>query len=148
MDTTPAEAVQVITLPKTGHKTNEVARQPKLGRFSDLRVYQRFQETSGYIRRPGSGRWRMGSGRDDRFVVTSTLRNWLSNAIELRQKLLEVCNVSINQRTFRKGLDEAGLTAYHPAISTKLTTASRQARRQFITDHLNYVYDYWPAVMP
>ena len=147
MDTTPAEAAQVIALLEAGHNQSEVARRLNLSRYSVRRVYQRFQETGGYIRRPGSGRRRTTSERDDRFLVTRSLRNRQLNAVQLGQQLREVRNVSISRWTVRRRLGEAGMTSHRPANGPKLTTAHRQARLQFAREHLNWTYDQWRAVM-
>lgn len=50
MDTTPAEAAQVIALLEAGQNQSEVARQLNLSRYSVRRVYQKFRETVGYCR--------------------------------------------------------------------------------------------------
>lgn len=147
MDTTPAEAAQVIALLEAGHNQSDVARRLNLSRYSVRRVYQRFQETGGYIRRPGSGRQRRTSERDDRFLVSRSLRNRQLNAVQLGQELQEVRNVSISRWTVRRRLGEAGLTSHRPANGPKLTTAHRQARLQFAREHLNWTYEQWRSVM-
>jgi transposase len=38
-------------------------------------VYQRYEETGLITRRPGSGRKRVTTQRDDRFLVSTSLRN-------------------------------------------------------------------------
>lgn len=147
MDTTPAEAAQVVALLESGLNQSEVARQLNLSRYSVRRVYQRYQETGGYVRRPGSGSQRKTSERDDRFLVTQSLRNRHLNAVQLAQQLHHVRNVSVSRWTVRRRLAEQDLTAHRPANGPKLTTAHKQARLQFARSHLNWTYEQWSSVM-
>lgn len=72
--TTSDEAAQVVALIQSGRNQSQVGRQLNLSRSAVRRVY-RFLETGSYHRRRGSGRHRVTSRRDDRFVVTTALRN-------------------------------------------------------------------------
>ncbi|VVC31897.1 Ribonuclease H-like domain,Winged helix-turn-helix DNA-binding domain,Homeobox domain-like,Paired [Cinara cedri] len=71
MDTTANEAAQVVALMESGMRQCDVARQLNLSRFAVRRVFQRYQETGGFIRRHGSGRQRCTTDRDDRFIVST-----------------------------------------------------------------------------
>jgi hypothetical protein len=59
-------------------------------------VYQRYEETGLITRRPGSGRKRVTTRRDDRFLVSTSLRNRHTaaprTAQELRELLLQEWN--------------------------------------------------------
>ncbi|KAJ4431312.1 hypothetical protein ANN_19909 [Periplaneta americana] len=72
------------------------------------RVYLRFRETRDYSRRPGSGRKRVTSARDDHFIVLNTLRNRHSTAIETRTAFQKIRQVNVSERTVRGRLDECG----------------------------------------
>lgn len=147
MDTTPEISAQVVALIEAGHNQSQVARQLNLSRYAVRRVYQRYQETGSYSRRRGSGRKRATSHRDDRFLLTSSLRNRRLNAVQLGQQLQEVREVEISRWTVRRRLAEGGLTAHRPAIGPKLTPAHRQARLQFAREHLNWTMNQWGTVL-
>ncbi|KAJ4451815.1 hypothetical protein ANN_03289 [Periplaneta americana] len=84
-------------------------------RLTVQRVYHRFRETGGYSRRPGSGRKRVTSARDDHFIVLNTLRDCHSTAVETRlQKIRRV------KRTVRRRLDECALNSRRPAEGPEL----------------------------
>lgn len=89
MDTTPEVAAQVVALIESGLNQSQVARQLNLSRYSVRRVYQRYQATDGYQRRQGSGRPRATTERDNRFLMTMSLRNRRLNAVQLGQRLQE-----------------------------------------------------------
>lgn len=147
MDTTPEVAAQVVALIESGLNQSQVARQLNLSRYSVRRVYQRYQATGGYQRRQGSGRPRATTERDNRFLMTMSLRNRRLNAVQLGQRLQEAREVEVSRWTVRRRLREGGLTAHRPANGPKLTPAHRQARLQFAREHLNWTEEQWRTVL-
>lgn len=147
MDTTADEAAQVVALLQSGMRQCDVARQLNLSRFAVRRVYQQFLETSGYIRRRGSGRRRCTSERDDRYIVSMSLRNRFSNAVELQQRLRDVRRTTVSTSTVRRRLGEKNIAACRAATGPKLTTRHRQARLQFAREHVDWSFDQWRAVL-
>lgn len=147
MDTTPEVAAQVVALIESGLNQSQVARQLNLSRYSVRRVYQRYQATGGYQRRQGSGRPRATTERDNRFLMTMSLRNRRLNAVQLGQRLQEAREVEVSRWTVRRRLREGGLTAHRPATGPKLTPAHRQARLQFAREHLNWTEEQWRTVL-
>ena len=145
MDTSPEAASQVVALIEAGQNQSQEAQQLNLSRFAVRRVYQRYQQTGGYTRRQGSGRKRATTQRDDRFVVSTSLRNRCLNAV--RQQLQNVREVEVSRWTARRRLAEAGLTAHRPATGPKLTLAHRQPRLQFPRNHVNWTMDQWKKVL-
>lgn len=147
MDTTPEEAAQVVALINAGQNQSQVARQLNLSRSAVRRVYQRFVQTGGFVRRHGSGRHRVTNRHDDHFVIMASLRNRHLNAVQLAQRLQSARHVTVSRWTVRRRLAERGLTAHRPANGPKLTTAHRQARLQFAREHLNWTIDQWKTVL-
>lgn len=147
MDTTPEKAAQVVALIEAGQNQSAVARQLNISRYSVRRVYQRYRETGGFERRRGSGRARATTQRDNRFLVTTALRNRRLTAVELAQQLQQVREVVVSRWTVRRRLAEGGLTAHRPANGPKLTPAHRRARFRFAQEHVNWTADQWKAVL-
>ncbi|CAH3926209.1 unnamed protein product [Pieris brassicae] len=75
MDTTAEVAAQAVTLLQQGWSQRQVARTLQISQSAVSRIYRRHQETGGFHRRRGSGRSRSTSERDDRFIVSTSLRN-------------------------------------------------------------------------
>ncbi|ENN74454.1 hypothetical protein YQE_08960, partial [Dendroctonus ponderosae] len=110
------------------------------------RVCKRYEETGSLHRRPGTGRRRLTTARNDRFIVSTILRNRHLNAVQVQQ-LRDVRGVAISQWTVRRRLQENNLTPKTPAIGSKLTPAHRQARLRFARDHLNWTLEQWGSVL-
>lgn len=147
MDTTEAEAAQVVALLQQGLSQRVVARRLNLSRSAVRRVYQRFLETGQYRRRSGSGRHRVTTQRDDRFLVVSALRNRHLSGVDLQRRLREDRGVAISDSTVRRRLREQNLRPYKPATGPQLTTAHRQARLRFARDHVNWTIAQWESVL-
>jgi hypothetical protein len=110
-------------------------------------VCQRFQDTGSFNRRPGTGRRRYTSERDDRFIVSTSLRNRRLNAVQIQRQLCDVRGVAVSEWTVRQRLQETNLTPRKPATGPKLTAAHRQARLRFAREHLNWILDHWMSLL-
>ncbi|XP_030749334.1 uncharacterized protein LOC115877329 [Sitophilus oryzae] len=104
MHTSPEKAAQVIALIENGLKQRAVARQLHMTRGAVRRVFERYEEIRSFRRRPGTGRKRYTTDRDDRFIVSTMLRNRRLNAIQVQQQLRETRGVTISQWTVRRRL--------------------------------------------
>ena len=147
MHTSPEKAAQVIALIENGLKQRAVARQLHMTRGAVRRVCERYEETRSFRRRPGTGGKRYTTDRDDRFIVSTMLRNRRLNAIQVQQQLRETRGVTISQWTVRRRLKESNMTPKTPAIGPKLTPAHRQARLRFALEHLNWTLEQWESVL-
>lgn len=147
MHTTTQKAAQVVALIENGLSQRAVALQLDMTRAAVRRVYQRYEETGFFHRRPGTGRKRCTTARDDRFIVSTTLRNRHLNAVQVQQQLREVRQVAISEWTVRRRLHESNLTPRTPAIRPKLTPAHRQARLRFAREHQNWTLEQWGSVL-
>lgn len=147
MDTTEAEAAQVVALIREGLSRRNVARRLNVSRSVVRRVYKRFLETGGYCRRPGSGRGRVTNPTDHHFIVLNSLRNRDISAVDLQGRLRESRGVSVSANTVRRRLREQNLKPHKPATGPKLTASHRQARLDFARQHLHWTLDQWETVL-
>lgn len=106
---------RAVALADAGYSQRRIARTLGVPRTTIRDAIRRFRETGSYTRRPGQGRQRCTSARDDRFVVGNVLRNRFSTATEARTRFFEVQNVSVSERTIRRRLAERNLRAFRPA---------------------------------
>lgn len=147
MHTTPELAAQAVALIEGGHSQRDVARQLDMTRSAVRRVCQRYDETDSFHRRPGTGRRRSTTVRDDRFIVSTMLRNRRMNAVQVQQQLREVRGVVVSQWTVRRRLQKRNLTPRRAATGPKLTLAHRRARLRFAQDHRNWTLAQWRSVL-
>lgn len=147
MDTTPTEAAQIVALLREGLSQRAVARQLHISQSCVSKVYKRFRETGGFISRPRSGRRRCTSERDDRFIVSTSLRNRHLTGVDVQQELRNVRGVAASEWTVRRRLKQADLTPKRPATGPKLTASHRQARLQFARSHLDWEVEQWKRVL-
>ncbi|KAA5555883.1 helix-turn-helix domain-containing protein [Pseudomonas aeruginosa] len=75
METTPTEVAQIVALLQEELSQRIVARRLQISQSCVSKVCKRFQETASFIPRPRPGRRRSTSERNDRFIVSTSLRN-------------------------------------------------------------------------
>ncbi|XP_063634577.1 uncharacterized protein LOC134805197 [Cydia splendana] len=121
MDTTETEASQVIVLLNQGLKQSEVAEQLNLSQSAVSRVYQKFTWTGRLAQKPGCGRPRCTSRREDHFIVAATLRDRHRTGVDIQQQLMQDREQPVSSWTVRRRLKEANLTPKRPTTGPKLT---------------------------
>lgn len=147
MSDLPATSVaRAVTMIEEGHTYRSVGRALGVSTSVVHRVVRRYRTTGSYVRRRGQGRNRSTSDVDDRFIVLQTLRNRRQTAVQSRNRLQEVRNVNVSERTVRRRLTAAGLKSYVPAKAPKLETAHRVARLAFAREHRNWTTE-WSHVL-
>lgn len=83
------------------------------------RVIQRFKETGFNHRRPGTGKPRCTTDREDRFIAATMLRNQDQTGVAVQKQLLEFRKTPISASTVRRRLAERGLKPAKPAKGSK-----------------------------
>lgn len=142
-----AGAARAVALADSGYSQRRIGRMLGYPRTTIRDAIRRYRETGSYTRRPGQGRMRCTSERDDRFIVSNVLRNRFATAPTVRSRLFEVRNVSVSVRTIRRRLAERNLTAFRPARVPALTTDHRRARLQFARQFRNWTMGQWKTVL-
>lgn len=138
---------EVIAMLRQGVSQREVARNFGMNVSTVHRLLRRHEETGLLTRRPGSGRKRCTSARDDRYIVTSMLRNRHQTAVQIQHELQDVRGTQISARTARRRMKDSGLTPHRPATGPQLTRAHRVARLQFAQLHHTWSMEQWSRVL-
>ncbi|EFN73729.1 Transposable element Tcb2 transposase, partial [Camponotus floridanus] len=110
------------------------------------RVYNRYMETGGYNRRPGSGRLRCTTAQDDQYIVVSALRNRRITSIEIKNNLQQF-EVEVSDDTIRRGLAEENIQCRRPVLVPALKRGHREARLNFAIEHQNWDMHDWSRVL-
>lgn len=141
------KVAQAVCLIDEGHSVRYVAQQLNVARSTLHYAVKRYRETQSYNRRPGQGRKRCTSARDDRFIVSQVLRNRFATAVEVRQELQNVRNVNVNEHTVRNRLKESNLTARRPYKAPELLIHHRRARLEYARQYVNWTPEQWSNVL-
>ncbi|PSN46435.1 hypothetical protein C0J52_15119, partial [Blattella germanica] len=91
----PQDVATAIALIDDGRSLRYAARTIGAPYTTVQEAVKRFRETQSYSRRPGSGRKRIISGLDDRFLFNQVLRDRHTTAVEARKRLQQVRGVTV-----------------------------------------------------
>ena len=95
----PPEVARVVQRVEDGSTQRLVAQRLGVSRSVIGRLWRRYQETGGYSRRPGQGRLRCTTAREERFVVMCALRNRFVTARQLQYDLRHATNIQVRDQT-------------------------------------------------
>jgi hypothetical protein len=84
--------------------------------------------------------------RDDRFLVSNILRDRQMTAVMIRNRLQEVRQANVSERTVRRRLAEGNLGFYRPTKVPKLTQNHRRLRLEFARQHQDWTVNHWRRV--
>ena len=93
------------------------------------RAVQRFREFNMFSQRPGSGRKRSRTERDDRFMILEVLRDRHTTAVQVQNCLRHFHQLDVSVSTIRRRLQEANLKSIRPATGQLLTREYRTYRQ-------------------
>ena len=132
---TTEQRLIIIGRLQTGQSQSVVARQFNVVRSTISRLWRRFQETGSVADRPRSGRPRVTTPANDRFIRLRHLRNRLASASSTVQSMSAARRIS--DQTVRNRLHDAGLWARRPYRGPVLTDRHRQNRLRGRTSIVN-----------
>ncbi|KOB64268.1 Transposable element Tcb2 transposase [Operophtera brumata] len=104
-----------MTFLELGISMRRTARMVGVTLRTVQKVKRRYEETGNHLSRPGNGRPRCTSAREDCYVVSTALKNRHLNAVEVQQQLLQTRKDYISDSTVRRRLAEANLKPRRPA---------------------------------
>ena len=111
------------------------------------RAWNRYLATGGYVRRPGQGRLRCTTARQDRYIRQMAVRRRHSTARALQMDFLQASRQRISDQTVRNRLHENGLHSRRPARGPILTRGHRRARIDFAQDHQHWQLRHWRPIL-
>ncbi|KAJ4444397.1 hypothetical protein ANN_06189 [Periplaneta americana] len=138
---------RVVALVEDGHSLRYVARVIRASLSSIHSAMQRYGELGTYDRRQGSGYGRSASARDDRFLKVQVLRDHHTTAVQSRNRLENVRNVRVSERTVRRRFAEANLLSRRPAYGPQLEPQHRKARLRFAKQYQGWTPEQWASVL-
>ena len=112
-----------------------IARNFQVSKSTITRLYQRLRQMGKTNDRPRSGRPRVTTHRQDRYIRLTHLRNRFRTAVETSQVTPGTHNNRISADTVRNHLREFGLRPRRPYVGMPLTPQRRQVRMAWLTQH-------------
>ena len=137
-------AVQMI---EDGFSQPLVARALGVSPSFVKRLWAHYLEARKYSRRPGQGRQRATTERQDRYLPNLALRNRQATAKGLLNDFQFATRVRVSNQTVRNRLHGDSLHARRPATGPILTVAHRTDRRIFAQNHIGWQLDQWRTVL-
>ncbi|KAK7112332.1 hypothetical protein V1264_011803 [Littorina saxatilis] len=130
-----------------GVAARQVAQRLAVAPSVIIRLKQRFHATGRVQERQGSGRPRVTTQREDRFILRQAMQQRMATANNIRQRLQATPNTVVSGETIRNRLHNFGLRARRPVRGTTLTANHRAARRAWCTQHVRWQRQQWARVL-
>lgn len=148
------EVARLVTLIEGGNTYRDVGGRLGISASIVSRAYARYRETGGHHRRPGQGRHRETTARDDREIIRHVRRDPFAHANVVaqnfrrrRQQGRHALGQNISYRTVINRLHESGLRARHPVRVPMLTARHRRARLDYANQHRRWTLRQWRNVL-
>ncbi|KAK7105615.1 hypothetical protein V1264_016974 [Littorina saxatilis] len=130
-----------------GVAARQVAQRLAVAPSVIIRLKQRFHATGRVQERQRSGRPRVTTQREDRFIQRQAMQQRMATANNIRQRLQATTNPVVSGQTIRNRLHNFGLRARRPVRGTTLTANHRAARRAWCTQHVRWQRQQWAQVL-
>ena len=138
---------QALGMLRAGQSTRQVAAVFGVAQSTISRLLQRFNATNSVADRRRSGRPRVTTGRQDRYLRNMTLRNRRMTARRLQGELRTATGVNVSDQTIRNRLRADNLRSRRPAVRTPLTERHRRAHREWCRRHVQWTQQQWSRVV-
>ena len=135
---------------QSGWSARRVAEHFGVHRVTISRLNSRFRDTGHVQDRSRSGRPRITTVRQDRYIETTAVRRRFVTARSIQLDLQRAAGPGaqrISDQTDRNRLHTATLRARRPAKCSALTDAHRAARLQWARQHRRWTRQDWGRVL-
>ena len=111
------------------------------------RLWIRFLDTGNVTNRPRSGRPRLTTQREDRYLTNWTLRQCRVTARQLHDHLQTTTGTLISDQTVRNRLRANNLRQCRPVVRPPLLQRHRATKRNWGTRHVRWQRAQWSSVL-
>lgn len=124
----PISLGNALVLIRVGHSQCSAARTLGIAPSTLNDAIKRYNETGTIYRRLGYGRKRCTTAQDDRFMVSSAIRDRFTTAVAISGRLYEDKNVVVSDDTVLRRLSEHKLRPPRPYKAPALTLSHKRER--------------------
>ena len=135
---------------EAGWTQHAVAAHFGICRKTVSRLQSRYRKTGDVKDRERSGRPRVTTQRQDRYIETTAVRKRFVTARSIQQSLNQAAGYGARRlsiQTIRNRLHASGLRARRPARRPLLTPAHREARLRWARRHRHWTMAQWRCVL-
>ncbi|GFV76901.1 transposable element Tcb2 transposase [Trichonephila clavipes] len=137
----------IVGMLESSRSQTEVSRILNVDQSVISRLWQMFQRARNVTRQSASGRPRVTTPRQDRYLVISVRRQRGSTARALGSALTVAKGIRISRQTVYMRLNHAGLYSRRPAVYIPFTSAHKRARLNWGLKHQHRGVGEWVNVM-
>lgn len=141
------DRARIVALHQEGLSNHQISARLNIPRTTVRRILTLFQETGSVERRRGTGRPRVTSGREDRYVTNYARRNRRITVTALRSHFLRTYRRRISRTTIRRRLHASNLRARRPLRVPRVSPQHRAARLQWAMEHRDWFLAQWQNVL-
>jgi transposase len=138
---------RLVQLLREHHTVREVAAIEHVSPSTVLAARERFEETGTNASRPKSGRPRLLSPLNERYMGRLLRTGECDNSIQVKNVLQERLQLNVNPRTVQRSLFRYGFRARVKAKKPLLLDHHRQQRLDFARQYQHWTVEDWQKVM-
>lgn len=137
----------IVTLHEEGYSTREIASKTKASQAAVVKTLKRKKETGENKSRQRSGRPRVTSKSEDKFICVQSKRQRTRTAPEIREELNSTRQKPVSVTTVQRRLREKGLKGCVAARKPLLRKQNKLKRYQWGNKHKNWSVEQWLKVL-
>lgn len=143
----PQQRARAYGMLEAGRNARDVARHFGVSEWNIHEIRRRHTQSGSFEDRPRSGRPRVTSRRQDRYIVLTHLRNRFRPANTTASVTIGTHGRPISGDTVRRRLRQNQLNARRPFRAPILTERNRANRLQWAQNHLRWTRQRWGSVL-
>ncbi|GBM28268.1 Transposable element Tcb1 transposase [Araneus ventricosus] len=138
---------RIIGRLECGRTQLEVSEKLGIAQSVISRLWQRFQDDGNVSRCYSSGRPRVTTPNEDRYLAVTAKRNRRSTASDLSRQLSSATGTTVSRQTVYRRLGHIGLYARRPVRCVPLTATHCRLRLAWSREHALRTPQQWSCVM-
>ncbi|GFY07627.1 transposable element Tcb1 transposase [Trichonephila clavipes] len=138
---------RIIGRLECGRTQQEVSEELGITQSLISRLWQRFQDDSNVSRSYSTGRLRVTTSNEDRYLAVTAKRNRRSTASDLSHQLSSATGTTVSRQTVYRRLGHIGLYARRPVRCVPFTATHCRLRLTWSREHALWTPQQWSCVM-
>ncbi|GBM58943.1 hypothetical protein AVEN_65633-1 [Araneus ventricosus] len=138
---------RIIGRLECGRTQLEVSEELGIAQSVISRLWQRFQDDGNVSRCYSTGRPRVTTPNEDRYLAVTAKRNRRSTASDLSRQLSSATGTTVSRQTVYRRLGHIGLYARRPVRCVPLTATHCRLRLAWSREHALWTPQQWSCVM-